>query len=269
MVKIVKQVMRTKVKSKQKKPFVMLTNDDGIGSPGLLALYRVFRKQYEVVVVAPATEMSAVGHAITLSDPLRVSDYYRNGEFYGYAVKGTPADCVKIGYWAILRRKPDLIISGINIGPNTGINTIYSGTVSAATEGAILGVPSFAISLGTFKNPEFAYAAKFAKKLADKLIKRKLPEGIYLNVNVPACPEKDIRGVSVTRQGLALYREDFDKRIDPHGRTYYWLSGQKINKETSVEYDDGAIDQNYVSVTPVHYDLTCYDFLDDLQKWNL
>jgi len=254
---------------KKKKPFVMLTNDDGIASPGLLALHQIFKHQYEVVIVAPATEMSAVGHAITLSDPLRVFDYSKNGEFYGYAVKGTPADCVKIGYWAILKRKPDIIISGINIGPNTGINTIYSGTVSAATEGAILGVPSFAISLGTFYNPDFIYAAKFARKLADLLLEKELPDKVFLNVNVPACPEKEICGVAITRQGSALYREEFDKRIDPHGRIYYWLTGQKLNKETSAEVDDGAIDQNMVSITPIHYDLTCYDFLESLKTWNI
>jgi 5'-nucleotidase len=256
-------------REKNKNPFIMLTNDDGIASPGLQALAQVFCKHYETAIVAPANEMSAVGHAITLSDPLRVSDYHRNGEFYGYSVKGTPADCVKIGYWAILKRKPDLVISGINIGPNTGINTIYSGTVSAATEGAILGVPSFAISLGTFQNPDFTYAAKFARKLADMLITKGLPQGVYLNVNVPACPEKEIRGVSITRQGLALYREEFDKRIDPHGRTYYWLTGQKLNKETSAEVDDGALDHSMVSITPVHYDLTVYGFLDELKTWKL
>ncbi|MBN1779992.1 5'/3'-nucleotidase SurE [bacterium] len=251
------------------KPLLMLTNDDGIASPGLHALVQSFQKDFEVVVVAPATEMSAVGHAITLSDPLRVSEYMKNGKFYGYAVKGTPADCVKIGYWAILKRKPDVVVSGINIGPNTGINTIYSGTVSAATEGAILGVSSFAVSLGTFTNPDFAYAAKFARKLALRLLEHKLPEGVFLNVNVPACPEKEIRGVAMTRQGQALYHEEFDKRIDPHGRTYYWLTGQKINKEESVDVDDGAMDRNMVSITPVHYDLTCYSFLDELKTWKI
>lgn len=246
----------------------MLTNDDGISSPGLLALYEILSLDYEIAVVAPATEMSAVGHAITIADPLRVFDYCRNGEHFGYAVQGTPADCVKIGYWAILKRKPDVVISGINMGPNTGINTIYSGTVSAATEGAILGVPSFAISLNAFKDCHFDYAAKFAKKLTMHLIEKGLPEGVSLNVNIPACKEEKIRGVAITRQGLALYKEAFDKRIDPHGRTYYWLDGQKLNKEVSVEFDDGAIDQNMVAVTPIHYDLTKYEFMDQLRQWD-
>lgn len=250
-------------------PFLLLTNDDGIGAPGLLALSDELQKVGDTVIVAPSSERSAVGHAITLSDPLRVWPFHRNGAFYGYAVNGTPADCVKIAYWAILDRKPDVVISGINLGSNTGINTIYSGTVSAATEGAILGIPSFAVSLTTFQNPDFHYSAKFAGKMTRHLLEKGLPPGIYLNVNVPACPENEIQGVSVTRQGLALFEEKFDKRIDPHGRIYYWLTGQKIDKEKAIEVDDGAIQAKMVSVTPVQYDLTKYDFLETLKGWKL
>ena len=212
---------------------------------------------------------SAVGHAITLSDPLRAWKYNHHDAFFGYAVNGTPADCVKIGYWAILKKKPDVLVSGINLGPNTGVNTIYSGTVSAATEGAMLGVPSFAISLGTYQNPNFSYAAKFAVKMVQILLEKSLPEGVYLNVNVPACDEADIQGVAITRQGMALYHETFDKRMDPHGHTYYWLSGQKVNPEKSIEVDDGAVQANRVSITPVHYDLTHYHSLDQLKEWHI
>ena len=249
-----------------KRPFLLLTNDDGIGAPGLSALSNALEKIGDIAIVAPSSERSAVGHAITLSDPLRVWPYERN---CGYAVNGTPADCVKIAYWAILDRKPDVVVSGINLGTNTGINTIYSGTVSAATEGAILGIPSFAISLATFHDPDFDYSAKFAGKLTRHLLEKGLPKGIYLNVNVPPCHEKEILGVSVTRQGLALFEEKFDKRIDPHGRVYYWLTGQKIDKEKDLDVDDGAIQANRVSVTPVHYDLTSYNFLDTLKGWEL
>lgn len=252
-----------------KKPLFLLTNDDGIQAPGLYALYKEIQKLGEAVVVAPNSERSAVGHAITIADPLRVLPFEKNGSFFGHAVKGTPADCVKLGYWAILKRKPDAVISGINLGPNTGINTIYSGTVSAATEGALLGIPSFAVSLATYHHPDFSYAAKFARKLAGMLLKNGLPQGIYLNVNVPACPEREIQGVSVTRQGLALYKEEFDKRIDPMGRIYYWLTGQKINKEKEKDVDDGAVMANRVSVTPVHYDLTQYEFMETLKGWGL
>jgi len=251
------------------KPRILLTNDDGIDAPGLHALAASLRPLGDLVVVAPAVERSAVGHAITLSDPLRVWDYPMSKDLTGYAVNGTPADCVKIGCWALLKRKPDVVVSGINLGANTGINTIYSGTVSAATEGAILGIPSFAVSLCTYSNPDFSYAAGFARKMTRMLLKKRLPQGVYLSINVPACREEEIRGVSVTRQGLAMYREIFDKRVDPHGRTYYWLSGQKMNKEESIDVDDGAVQSNYVSVTPVHYDLTKYDFIDSLKKWEL
>lgn len=251
-----------------KNPTLLLTNDDGIGAPGLGALVEALSPLGEIIVVAPASERSAVGHAITLSDPLRVDKYSCEG-FEGYAVNGTPADCVKIAYWALIKKKPDLLVSGINLGINTGINILYSGTVSAATEGTFLGIPSFAISLATFENPDFAFAASFAKKMTITLLERGLPRGIYLNVNVPALAAEEIKGVSITRQGLALFEEKFDKRTDPHGRVYYWLTGQKVDKEKALDVDDGAVQAGRVSVTPVHYDLTSYDFLDTLASWDL
>ena len=251
------------------KPFFLLTNDDGINAPGLFALHKSLIKIADVAVVAPSIERSAVGHAITISDPLRVWEFEKNGTFWGYAVNGTPADCVKIAYWAILERKPDAVISGINQGSNTGINTIYSGTVSAATEGAILGLPSFAVSLASWKHPEFDYADKFAANLSEIIVEKGLPKGVYLNVNIPHCREEEIQGVSITRQGQALYREIFHTRQDPHGRTYYWLDGEKMHKESDLEVDDGAIDANYVSITPVHYDLTSYDQIEMMKNWNL
>jgi len=248
---------------------ILLTNDDGINAPGLYALFKEMKKYGKVYIVAPDSEKSAVGHAITLSDPLRVQNYYRNDEFFGYAVNGTPADCVKIAYWA-LDIKPDILISGINLGSNTGINIIYSGTVSAATEGMFLNIPSFAISLTTFTNPNFDIAAKFAGKLAKIILNHGLPKGTLLNVNVPAVDhEMDIRGVKITRQGKAMYREEFDKRTDPHNRVYYWLTGQKVQLETDPEVDDRAILNNEISITPVHFDLTDYDFLDELRRWDI
>lgn len=250
---------------------ILVTNDDGITAPGIAALVSELKKLGEIIVVAPSVERSAVGHAITLSDPLRIWPHSENGNFFGYAVNGTPADCVKLAYWALLkgRAMPDLLVSGINLGSNTGINTIYSGTVSAATEGAIIGIPSFAISLTTFKNPDFSYAAKFAYKLGQLLVQKKLPKGVFLNVNVPAVPESEISGVMITTQGLALYEEEFDLRSDPHGREYYWLTGQKINIETRPDVDDRAIIDKKVSITPLHYDLTYYGFLDELRQWEI
>ena len=223
-----------------------------------------------VTVVAPVSEMSAVGHAITIAVPLRVKPYNKNGSLFGYAVDGTPADCVKIAYSAILKEKekPDLIISGINLGSNSGINAIYSGTVSAATEGAILGIPSFAISLATYHDPDFGLAAKFAQKLAGIVIEEGLPQGTYLNVNVPHVPEKDLKGIVVTRQGQAIFNDGYEMRRDPFGRNYYWLTGSKINIEEDECVDDRAILQNKISITPIHYDLTNYSFLDKLRTWN-
>ena len=251
------------------KPIILVTNDDGITAPGILALARSLKQIGQVIVVAPSTERSAVGHAITLSDPLRVRSHELEEGIQGYAVNGTPADCVKIAYWVLMDARPELVVSGINLGPNTGINTIYSGTVSAATEGAILGVPSFAVSLGTFVNPDFSYAASFSARFAEKLLSKGLPEGVCLNVNVPACPENEIEGVKITRQGMALYQEEFDQRTDPHGGTYYWLTGQKIDKETSLDVDDGAVAANYVSITPVHYDLTQHEIRNSLRSWDI
>lgn len=250
---------------------VLLTNDDGINAPGLAALAESISQVADITIVAPATEMSAVGHAITLTDPLRVSEVEKNGAFYGYAVKGTPADCVKLAYWALMKDKPkpDVLISGINLGSNTGINTIYSGTVSAATEGAILGIPSFAISLTTFVQPDFKPAAEFAARFLMLFREMQLPDGVFLNVNIPAVPREQIKGVCITEQGMAKYEEHYHVREDPYNRKYYWLTGEKINIETDLSIDDAAILSNYISITPVHYNLTYLPFIQKLASFNL
>jgi 5'-nucleotidase len=250
---------------------VLLTNDDGINAPGLAALAEAISKVADITIVAPATEMSAVGHAITLTDPLRVSEVEKNGSFYGYAVKGTPADCVKLAYWALMKDKPkpDVLISGINLGSNTGINTIYSGTVSAATEGAIIGIPSFAISLTTFVQPDFKPAAEFAARFLMLFREMQLPDGVFLNVNIPAVPQAQIKGVCITEQGMAKYEEHYHVREDPYNRKYYWLTGEKINIETDLSIDDAAILNNYISITPVHYNLTFFPFIQKLASLNL
>ncbi len=249
---------------------ILLTNDDGINAPGIAALAKEMSKHAEVTIIAPATEMSAVGHAITISDPLRVSKFYKNDTFFGHAVNGTPADCVKIAYWALLKDKPkpDLLISGINFGANTGINTIYSGTVSAATEGAILGIPSFAISLATESNPDFSVAAKYAAKFAKTILNNSLPKGVFLNINIPNVPQEQIKGIQITQQGMANFTEEFQWRKDPHNRDYYWLTGEKAETEQDENFDDYAIKQNKITVTPVHYDLTYYPILKELKSWN-
>jgi 5'-nucleotidase len=248
---------------------ILLTNDDGIHAPGLHALYLEIKKIGEVAIIAPEFERSAVGHAITTVDPLRVSEVRKDGELYGLAVSGTPADCVKIAINSLLPHRPDLVISGINQGPNTGMNVIYSGTVSAATEATMLGVPAFAISLDSFTSREFGYAAEFAGRLAQSVIRKGLPPGTLLNVNVPAVSKDKISGVRVTRQGMARFTEEFHRRVDPRGRAYWWLGGELMETDEEEGTDSAALRDGAVSVTPIHYDMTDYENLDKIRGWKL
>lgn len=248
---------------------ILITNDDGIHARGLLALKNALKEIAEVLVVAPDTEKSAVGHAITLSDPLRVHTVEKNDSFYGYAVNGTPADCVKLGLKCLIEGKADLVVSGINLGPNTATNIMYSGTVSAAAEAVIMGVPAMAVSLASFTEHEYEYACLIAKELALKIYQNGLPEGTLLNVNVPAIKPELIEGVVITRQGKGRYEEYFDKRTDPINRTYYWLAGKRMMLDTEPDVDDVVIGQNKVSVTPIHYELTDLKMLTELKKWKL
>ncbi len=251
------------------KPLILVTNDDGIYAPGIYALYQAMKAIGDAHVVAPDSERSAVGHAITISDPLRVWEYERNGEFFGYAVNGTPGDCVKLGVKAILQQEPDLVVSGINQGANTAINVIYSGTVSAATEGTIMGIPSIAFSVTTFKKTDFSVAAEFAQKLALLVLEKGLPEGTLLNVNIPPLPREEIKGVKITRQGKGRYEEYFEKRVDPMNRNYYWLAGKKLLLDSDPDVDDVAVMQQYIAITPIHFDLTNYKAMDELRKWKI
>lgn len=249
------------------KPYILITNDDGIAAPGIHALVQELKNHADVVVVAPDSEKSAVGHAITLSDPIRVSCFNKFGQWEGYAVSGTPSDCVKIAVGALLERRPDMVISGINLGSNAGINVIYSGTVSAATEGTILGIPSIAVSLTTYKDPIFEPAARFAVKIMRIVLAKGLPKRTLLNINVPNLPEEKIAGVRITRQGMANFAETFDKRVDPRNRVYYWMDGKKEDIVDDDNVDDEAIKQGYISITPIKYDLTNYEFMESLNQW--
>lgn len=243
---------------------ILLTNDDGIYAKGIEVLAARLRTIAHVTVVAPDHERSAAGHAITLWDPLRVAAVERNGTFFGYAVDGTPADCVKIAVRRLMKRKPDLVISGINLGPNTGTNVIYSGTVSAALEGAVLGIPSIAISLATFRQPRFRVAANVASMLCQKLFALHLPHQVVLNVNVPNRPFKQLKGIRVTHQSHARWSEAFDQRRDPRGVAYYWLRGGRRQIDPDVRSDEWAVRHGYVSVTPISTDLTSYKHLEAL-----
>jgi len=240
---------------------ILLTNDDGIHAPGLFALYDALKSHHDLHIVAPEAEMSAVGHAPEnsnrgLVDPIRVKTVQKNGGFFGYAVSGTPADCVKIAVREILDPPPDIVLSGINWGNNVGVNILYSGTVSAATEGAFLGIPSAAISLGIQKKPGFAFAARFSRNVIRFLVEGGLKDGIALNVNIPPVSPEEISGVCLARQGTSRFEERFERRRDPRGNVYYWLSGETFIENGNPDNDSAALKQNKITITPIHYDLT-------------
>ncbi len=247
---------------------ILITNDDGIFAPGLAALVSALTGLGDITVVAPLSEKSAVGHAITISDPLRVQEISKDNRFFGYAVNGTPADCVKLGSRCLMPVRPDLVVSGINLGPNTATNIIYSGTVSAAAEGTIMGIASIAVSLASFHSSDFSFAAGIARRVAGEVLQRGLPEGTLLNVNVPAVSPEEVAGIQITRQGRGRYEEAFDKRVDPNRRTYYWLTGKRMILDEEPDLDDRAVLENKVSITPIRYALTDESFLGELKTWD-
>ena len=244
---------------------ILLTNDDGIYARGLSALYEELSQEADCLIVAPEIEQSAVGHAITLFRPLAVRSATKGGNFLGYAVYGTPADCVKVGIKELAGPMPDMVVSGINRGSNCGNNVIYSGTVSAATEAAMMGVTSIAVSLDTHKEADFSFAARTARKMIRFIAANPSLAGGAFNVNVPCLPEDQIRGIAVVRQGKSRVIESFEKRVDPRDNIYYWMSGEKAAGLHDIETDIGALAAGYVTLTPIQYDLTRYDQLEALK----
>ncbi|MGO9480597.1 MAG: 5'/3'-nucleotidase SurE [Candidatus Kryptoniota bacterium] len=269
----------------KRKPLILVSNDDGIDAPGLYILVKALRKFARVSVVAPSIQQSAVGHAITVRTPLRAHEFRRDGKLFGYAVDGTPADSVKLAIRTLLKSQPDLVISGINDGLNTAVNVIYSGTVSAATEGTILGIPAIAVSVEYSQKPNsvlrhgaiqnwneerhFEPAAKIAASLAKFVCKEGLPKDTILNINVPAIPAKKIKGIKFTKQGRSRWDDKFYQRKDPKNRDYYWLAGDMQILDHDNDADQVALKSGYVSVTPIHFDLTHHKFLEKIKKeWN-
>ncbi len=248
---------------------ILICNDDGIDSLGISILADQMKKLGEVTVVAPRTEQSAVGHAITMKIPVRVNEYYKNGDLFGYAVDGTPADCVKMGIRNIMKTKPDIVISGINQGSNAAINIIYSGTVSAAREAAIMDVPAIAISVTSHDAKKFDYAAEVALELAQLVVKNGLPKGTCLNINVPDKPANEIAGILLTKQGTSKWDDVYEQRKDPYGKNYFWLTGNLIETDNDLDTDYFAIKNNFVAVTPIHFDLTDYKTYDFMKSWRL
>jgi 5'-nucleotidase len=219
-------------------------------------------------VVAPDAERSAVGHAITMLTPLRLKEFRRGRTLMGYASNGTPADCVKLGVSTVFERAPDLVVSGINLGSNTATNVIYSGTVSAATEARILGIPSVAVSLATFTRPvRWSPAAVVGRRVAAQVLEHGLPPKVLLNVNVPNLPRSEIRGVRVTRQGDSLFQETYALREDPRGQPYYWLAGSFQVSDEDPYTDARALADGFVSITPITFDLTAHESREAIATW--
>ncbi len=245
---------------------ILLTNDDGIYAEGIYALYQELKKIATVTVVAPQSERSSVGHGITLSHPIWYKEIFLHNKLFGYGITGTPADCVKFAISVILKDKPDLVVSGINLGANDGCSVIYSGTAAAAREGALLGIPSIAMSLGTFIKPDFRQAAKYGAKLAKIFAKEGMPKGTFLNVNVPAVKPSLIKGIRMTRQGTEPIHSAFYKRKDPNFRNYYWMSGKPPVKKTSNDLDTCALNNRYVTVTPILSDTTDNLFFEKMKE---
>jgi 5'-nucleotidase len=246
---------------------VLLTNDDGIFSPGLWALYNRFVRRHNVTVIAPDRERSAVSHGITLHEPIRATLTSINGGYQGYAVSGTPADCVKLGVLELMDTPPDFVVSGINPGANVGININYSGTVAAAKEAAIYGIAAIAVSINGYHTRDFEEVAGFIETLSRKVFEKGLPQGTFLNVNVPKGPVGDTAGIRLSRQGLDLYSERFEKRTDPRNRAYYWQGCEIDQPNDDLDIDGTALRERYIAITPIKCDMTDYEVLESLKQW--
>lgn len=261
------------VENKNERPVILVTNDDGITAPGIASLVEAVKDLGDVIVVAPDKPQSGMGHAITIGVPLRLNkvDDIIDG-VTSYQTSGTPVDCVKLAVDKILHRKPDICLSGINHGANHSINVIYSGTMSAAMEASIEGIPSVGFSLLDFRfEADFSASKFFVRKIVESLLKApKNVKHLLLNVNIPAVPLELMNGIKVCKQAYAKYDEDFDERQDPHGKKYYWLTGEFVNFDTSEDTDVWALEHNYVSVVPVQFDLTNYELKKQLeQNWDI
>lgn len=254
-----------------KKPLILITNDDGITAPGIRTLIKVMNTIGDVVVVAPDSPQSGMGHAITIDATLHCKkEHIDDGPQTEYSTSGTPADCIKLAVHEILDRTPDLCVSGINHGSNSSINVIYSGTMSAAIEAGIEAIPAIGFSLLDYDwEANFKPVEDFIKTITQNVLKNGLPKGIVLNVNFPKLEKQDIKGIKICRQAKANWVEEFDKRKNPHGKDYYWLTGKFVNLDKGEDTDEWALKHGYVSVVPVQFDLTAHHFIQQLNSWSL
>jgi len=253
--------------SKKEKPVILITNDDGVTAPGIMNLVEAVKDLGKVVVVAPDKPQSGMGHAITIGQPLRLQKVNMFGDIEAYSCTGTPVDCVKLAVDKVLHRKPDLCLSGINHGANHSINVIYSGTMSAAVEAAIESIPSAGFSLLDYSiEADFTGARKYVRLVVEKMLTTKLEKHTVFNVNIPALPIEVLKGFKLCRQAYAKYEEDFMERQDPHGKMYYWLTGEFVNFDKGKDTDVWALANGYVSIVPVQFDMTHYELKSKLEK---
>lgn len=256
---------------KPSRPLILVSNDDGITAKGIRILVDAMKTLGEVVVVAPDSPQSGMGHAITIGETLRLSEEHIFEDVQAYKSSGTPADCVKLAKHYVLKdRTPDLVVSGINHGANTSISVLYSGTMSAAIEGAVEGYPSIGFSLCDYSsNADFSHVKEWVIKIAQQVLVNGIPKGIALNVNFPPKQNESVRGIKVCRQADAKWQETFDERFDPNGRRYFWLAGNFVNYDKGEDNDEWAIANNYISIVPCQYDLTAHHVIKQINKdWN-
>ena len=253
-----------------KRPLILVTNDDGISAPGIRTLISAMNELGDVIVVAPDSPQSAMGHAITINSTLQCNQVkIDEGPQIEYSCSGTPADCVKLGINEILDRKPDICVSGVNHGSNSSINVIYSGTMSAAVEASIEGIPAIGFSLLDYSwNANFNEIKKYLINITKQALLNGIPKGNALNVNFPKLKEKDIKGIKICRQANAYWVEKFDKRVNPQGKEYYWLTGEFINKDNGHDSDEWALANGFISIVPVKFDMTDHENISYIKKWN-
>jgi 5'-nucleotidase len=254
-----------------KRPLILVTNDDSIIAPGIRTLIEVMKTIGEVIVVAPDSPQSAMGHAITINSTLHLDKIKLDADLeHEYSCSGTPVDCVKIAVHEILKRKPDLCVSGINHGSNSSINVIYSGTMSAAVEAGIEGIPAIGFSHVDYSwDTDFEPIKEYVKKISLEVLENGLPEGVILNVNFPKANKEPIKGIKICRQAKAMWKEKFDKRTNPQGKEYYWLTGEFVNQDKGQDTDEYALENGYISIVPVQFDLTAHHAVQTLNNWNL
>ena len=254
------------------KPLILVSNDDGITSKGIRTLIEVMQELGEVVVVAPDSPQSGMGHAITIGNTLRLEESELFGEINAYECSGTPADCVKIAKHFVLKgRQPDLVVSGINHGSNTSVSVLYSGTMSAAIEGAMENMPAIGFSLCDYSSDaEFDHVRPYIKKITEEVLEKGLHQGVALNVNFPPKRNEPIKGIKICQQAHAKWEETFEERFDPNGRRYFWLAGNFVNFDKGEDNDEWTIANNYVSIVPCQYDLTSHQAIEEIKSdWKL